>query len=592
MTNISNSKPVMVKEGWAVINWKTVENHVFKLQKRIYLASKEGEIRMVRKLQHTLVNSHDAKLLSTRRVTQDNRGKKTSGIDGIKELKPKQRLILSKNLKIFTKGKPLRRVWIDKPGKEEKRPLGIPTMQDRATQALFKLALEPEWEAKFEPNSYGFRPGRCAHDALKQIYVCIKQQPKYVLDADISKCFDKIDHSKLLEKMAIKGTFAKQVKSWLKAGVMDKNILKTTEKGTPQGGVISPLLANIALHGMETMLKELMITIPFRRKGRSIGGINRQSSLSIVRYADDFVVMHFDRDILLKCKEAIINWLKDIGLELSPEKTRITHTFELSQEDKNLFGLSSDTKPGFDFLGFTIRQWPAKYKCGNLGNNINTLIIPSQKSCQNHLNKLALIIRGSKVLPQQVLLRKLNPVILGWTYYFGKSDACTVHLLSKLDFLLYLKLRKWAKRKTKSAANGFRKYWRTVGSRNWTFGTMDGENLVLHADGAQSIKYYVKVKGESSPFDGNEKYWSSRIGNSYSISKSILLKRQKGQCNLCKRKFSTEDIIEIDHRIPSSMGGEYKIDNLQLLHAHCHDQKSLLEIIPISKSNKLGMETS
>lgn len=595
MTNISISNPITEKEGWAIINWSTVESHVFRLQKKIYLASKEGEIRQVRKLQHRLVNSYDAKLLSTRRVTQDNRGKKTSGIDGIKELKPKERFIFTKNVKIFTKGKPLRRVWIDKPGKEEKRPLGIPTMQDRATQALLKLALEPEWEAIFEPNSYGFRPGRCTHDALKQIYVCIKQQPKYVLDADISKCFDKIDHSKLLNKMGIKGKFAKQIKSWLKAGVMDKKKLKTTERGTPQGGVISPLLANIALHGMETMLKNLMVTTPFRSSnGKTMGIENRKRSLSIVRYADDFVVMHYDREILLKCKEAISDWLKDIGLELSQEKTRITHTLQLSQEDRNLFGLSEEIKPGFNFLGFTIRQFPSKYKCGKLGNNINTLILPSQKSCQNHLNKLALIVRGAKVWSQELLIKKLNPIIIGWTNYFGKSDAATAHVLTKLDYLLYLKLRQWAKRKTKSASKGSRKYWLTVGTRNWTFGTKEGKNLALHADGAKSIRLYVKVKGTASPFDGNEIYWASRLGEAPGVSKNqaVLLKRQKGYCKLCGRKFFDEDIMEMDHVIPTFEGGKDNLDNMQLLHGHCHDQKSLFEKKPVSKNNILGEETA
>lgn len=576
MTNISKSI-LIKKEGWAAIPWRAIGIHVLKLQKRIYLASKEGDIRKVRKLQHTLVNSYDAKLLATRRVSQDNKGKKTPGVDGVKLIKAAQRFVFAKNVKIFTKGKPLRRVWIDKPGKAEKRPLGIPTLQDRAIQALFKSALEPEWEAKFEPNSYGFRPGRCTHDALRQIYACIKQQPKYVLDADISKCFDRIDHKKLLIKMGIKGNFATQIKSWLEAGVIDQDQHQETRFGTPQGGVISPLLANIALHGMENMLKDLMDTIPIRngKDTRLMVSKDKRQSLSFIRYADDFVVMHFNRDVLLICQEAIKNWLSDIGLELSPEKTKITHTYILSDQDKQLFNLRTDCKPGFDFLGFTIRQFKSKYNCGRLKNSIKTFIIPSHETCKTYQTKLGLIINKSKVLSQELLIKRLNPVISGWARYFGRSDASTTKILSKMDYLLYLKLRKWSKRKTKSAKKGAHKYWRKVGNRNWTFGTYDGVNLVMNVDYEESIKFYVKVKGSNSPFDGKDIYWASRLGYSLAMSQSqaFLLKKQKGRCNLCGMLFKNEDMLETDHIIPISQGGGRGYQNIQLLHRHCHDQK-------------------
>lgn len=572
MTNIPKSK-----EGWDAVSWASAEVHVFKLQKRIYLASKIGDIKKIRKLQHTLINSHHAKLFATRRVTQDNQGKKTAGIDGIKLLKPKSRFILANSLKVFTKAKPLRRVWINKPGKSEKRPLGIPTMQDRATQALFKFALEPEWEAKFEPNSYGFRPGRSTHDALKQIYICIKQKPKYVLDADIAKCFDKIDQEKLLAKLGFgKGSFHAQIKSWLKSGVIDNSAFLKTESGTPQGGVISPLLANIALHGMEEMLKNLMISAKVRGKnGRLMGLEDRKQSLSIIRYADDFVVMHSDKDIIIKCRQAIEDFLMDIGLNLSVEKTRISHTLDLSDQDKEFFDLDKDCKPGFNFLGFTIRQFKSKYGCGKLANEVKTLITPSKKSCASHLAKLSLIIRGSKSLSQEHLIKKLNPIISGWARYAGKSDASTAGILSKLDFLLYLKLRQWAKRKTQSTAKGQKKYWRQIGSKKWVFCTVENVNLVLHSDYSNSIKEYVKVIGTSSPFDGNDVYWAARSGLHPLLSKSqvTLLKRQKGRCNLCGKVFRNEDIFEIDHIIPLSAGGKRSYNNIQLLHRHCHDQK-------------------
>jgi RNA-directed DNA polymerase len=210
-------------EGWKTINWRKTERYVFKLQKRIYAASRRGDVKRVRKLQKTLMRSWSNKVLSVRRVTQDNTGKKTAGVDGIKSLSPAARFELAKQLKLTGKSRPTRRVWIPKPGRDEKRPLGIPTMYDRTLQAVVKAALEPEWEAVFEPNSYGFRPGRSCHDAIKQIKNCIQGEAKFVLDADIAKCFDRINHEKLLQKLRTKGKVRQQLKAWLKSGVVDQS---------------------------------------------------------------------------------------------------------------------------------------------------------------------------------------------------------------------------------------------------------------------------------------------------------------------------------------------------------------------------------
>lgn len=224
-----------------MMEWKDIPSHklerkVFKLQKRIFKASQRGDVKTVKRLQKTLMRSWSAKCLAVRRVSQDNQGKKTAGVDGIKSLTPKQRIELVEKLTQTHKAKPTRRVWIPKPGTEEKRPLGIPTMADRALQALVKLALEPEWEAKFEPNSYGFRPGRSAHDAIAAIFNCVNRKAKYVLDADIAKCFDRINHEALLEKLNTFPTLRRQIKSWLKSGVMDGKSMFPTQEGTPQGG--------------------------------------------------------------------------------------------------------------------------------------------------------------------------------------------------------------------------------------------------------------------------------------------------------------------------------------------------------------------
>uniref|UniRef100_A0A1D9G6M6 Reverse transcriptase domain-containing protein n=1 Tax=Moorena producens (strain JHB) TaxID=1454205 RepID=A0A1D9G6M6_MOOP1 len=239
--NKSKTRGFAPQSEWKRTNWRKLERVVFKLQNRIYRASQRGDVRVVRKLQKTLMKSWSAKMIAVRKVTQQNKGRKTAGIDGKKALTNKQRLALVASLKTYKKPQPTRRVWIPKPGKSEKRPLGIPTIHDRALQALAKQALEPEWEAIFEPNSYGFRPGRSCHDAIEAIFISINQKPKWVLDADISKCFDKINHNALLAKLNTYPSMRRLIKQWLKAGVMDGNTFSPTNEGTPQGGIISPL---------------------------------------------------------------------------------------------------------------------------------------------------------------------------------------------------------------------------------------------------------------------------------------------------------------------------------------------------------------
>src|SRR6266567_1419452 len=247
-------------EAWNQLPWRKLEKHCFRIQKRIYQASQRGNTRAVHKLQKLLLKSEAARLLAVRRVTQDNQGKKTAGVDGVKAVKPQGRLVMAsqihpKHWKHQTP-RPVRRVWIPKPGKAEQRPLGIPPMIERCKQALAKMALEPEWEAKFEPNSYGFRPGRSAHDAMMAIWIGINKLEKYVLDADIAKCFDRINHQALLDKLSTTPRLRQVIKAWLKAGVMENGTLFPTEEGSPQGGVISPLLANVALHGLETAVRD------------------------------------------------------------------------------------------------------------------------------------------------------------------------------------------------------------------------------------------------------------------------------------------------------------------------------------------------
>jgi RNA-directed DNA polymerase len=546
---------------WNTTNWRKLERVVFKLQKRIYQASSRGDVKTVRKLQKTLIKSWSAKMLAVRKVTQDNQGKQTAGIDGIKSLKPKERLEMVKNLKLTGKGKPTRRVWIPKPNTTEKRPLGIPTMYDRALQALVKLALEPEWEAKFEPNSYGFRIGRSCHDAIEQIFKELCQTDKYILDADIAKCFDKINHETLLNKINTYPKLRKQLKAWLKSGVIDNGVFDKTESGTPQGGVISPLLANIALHGMEYEIRGCH------------GGKSTSKQPHLIRYADDLVILHKNINVIMKCQEVLTKWLAPLGLELKPSKTRICHSLH------NYNG----EKAGFDFLGFNIKQYPTgqakslQHKGKKLGYTIT--IKPSEEAIKKHLNKLKQVIKLHKSSSQSTLIKELNLIIKGWCNYY--SGVVSKEVFSYCEHKLWQKLRAWTKRRHSDKSINWikNKYWHTIKGKQ-EFSTRDdkqGYKLYQHAD--TPIKRFVKVQNVRSPYDGDWVYWSSRLGKHPEVSNRVatLLKKQKGKCTYCNLYFTTNDLIEIDHKIPKSLKGKNTLDNLQLLHKHCHDIKSTID---------------
>lgn len=552
---------------WRHINWRRLEKRVYKLQNRIYRASLRGDIKAVRRLQKTLMKSWSAKCLAVRRVTQDNQGKKTAGVDGVKSLTPKQRFALVSKLKLGSKVKPTRRVWIPKPGKEEKRPLGIPTMYDRTLQALVKMALEPEWEAKFEPNSYGFRPGRSCHDVIEAIFSSIKHKPKFVLNADISKCFDKIDHSALLRKLNTFPTIRRQVRAWLKAGIMDKKQFQQTSEGTPQGGVISPLLANIALHGMEQRIKQFAETLPLRYKNGEVYCLkDRRSSLSLIRYADDFVILHEDLTVVQRCQIIISEWLKDMGLELKSSKTSLTHTLNKCENEK----------PGFNFLGFHIRQFRVSKYHSKQG--FKTIITPSKEKQKIHYERIASIIDDHKQAPQEGLINKLNPIIRGWSNYY--SSVISKETYSELDHLVYQKLRAWAQYRHPHKGNKWRtnKYWHSIGGNNWVFATKyKRENLMcLYQHSQTPIIRHTKIKSEASPYNGDLIYWSSRMGTHPEMPKrvAILLRKQKGRCTHCGLYFREDDLLEVDHITPRSQAGKDEYKNLQVLHKHCHDTKT------------------
>ena len=585
MSKTENSKSTV---EWNQLNWRKIQKAVFKLQKRIFRAYVNGDVTKGRRLQKTLIKSYYNRLLSVRKVSQDNSGKKTAGVDRIKSLTPIQRLKMAQNLKLGNKAKPIRRVWIPKlptdldlksrsqagvhsaPGKKnEKRPLGIPVMRDRAVQALVKAALEPEWESKFEANSYGFRPGRSAHDAIEAIFLQIRYKPKFVLDADIAKCFDHINHSKLLAKIDTSPSIRRQIRAWLKTDIVDfkKHTIEPGIQGVPQGGVISPLLSNIALHGLENRIKQI--------KGASL-----------IRYADDLVVLHENLEIIKKCQQIIAEWLTYFDLELKPSKTRIIHT--LREHEKQ--------KPGFNFLGFNVHQFPvSKYQSGkNTKGKIlgfKTLIKPSKENIKRHYDNISQITKRHNSAPQLALIRQLNPIIRGWSNYY--KTVVSKETFSDLGRLIHIRIRRWADRRhpNKSKTWVSHKYWKSEGLDNWVFGDKD-YTLIKHSKTA--ITRHIKVRGNKSPFDGDTKYWASRMGKHPEMKPSVakLLKKQKGKCNLCHLTFQEGELIETDHITPKAIGGNTK-DNLQLLHRHCHDTKtrSDLKDIKAHKSHKEWKKT-
>ena len=459
------------------------------------------------------------------------------------------------------------------------RPLGIPTMYDRVLQSLFVMALEPEFEAIFEENSYGSRPGRSAIDALKQIQLCCQHAEKFVLDADIAKCFDRIDHVKLLEILGHKGKIRTQIEAWLKSGNIFEETFEVSETGTPQGGVISPLLSNIALHGLEKVIGDWAENQRLlRRDGKPLDRKSaRRKAVHVIRYVDDFVIMHRELWVIKECQKLVSNFLAERGLAFNEVKTKIVHT-----------RLKFNNNPaGFEFLGFKVKHFSTKKHSAkdNQGNQIGyrLIIFPTMKSRKKHFRSIDKIIRKYKTAKQSYIIKKLNPIVTGWTNYFRFSHFLTTKIGGSMEHILYQKLVYWARRKlnTKNIASGYKKFWHKVdGRRQFSYKACNGENVTLAlyrkvAKGYSLVKY-SKVKGDVSVYNGDLIYWSKwAITPELRTSKRVkLLRKQAYKCNICSKLFLPGDITEIDHIKPVSEGGSQKIANLQMLHAVCHDYKN------------------
>lgn len=548
------------KDLWNNIDWRTLKTRVFEKQCEIYRASLEGNTKTVHKLQTALLNSENTKLLAIRKVTQENKGKKTPGVDGVKSLNLGQRMALTDHLLLDGKASAVRRVWINKPGSKRKRPLGVPTIEDRAKQALVRTVLEPEWEAKFSPKSFGFRPGRCISDAHRLIKQTLILSEKEILDAHIEKCFDRIDHKALLKKLTQdpRSKVYKQIKAWLEAGIMDGENISGNTRGTPQGGVLSPLLANIALHGLESRIKH---------KINVVAGKTASNGTHVYTYADDIIVLAYDLKARQIAESTMVEFLKEIGLNLSPTKTKRCQSSE-----------------GFDYLGCDIAQRPVgKYKWVRHPKKIakwRVLITPTLKTVQNHFKEIRRTVHASADL--STLIQRLNLLVRGFKEFARKTDAGTTGQAEKWSWWLYLIVASWVKRKYKTQGRNTRVYTEYQG-RTWVPYARKGKNI-LYLDtyyrkgDNYGINSHILVRLNKSPYDGDWIYWGTRtVGNRLSDWKLNCLKRQRGRCDICKGRFLPEDIIESDHRVPKRLGGGDGTKNLRLVHQECHEIKSRTE---------------
>ncbi|MEA3393786.1 MAG: group II intron reverse transcriptase/maturase [Pseudomonadota bacterium] len=549
MENIGNDAASLDGPSeWHSIDWKAVMRFVGKVQMRIAQAETEKDFRRVARLTRSLIRSWQAKALAVRKVTE-NHGKRTSGIDRVLWDTPtkKWNAIGCLNPRGY-KARPSKRVYIPKSDGKE-RPLGIPTMRDRAMQALYLLALEPAVECASDPNSYGFRKGRSTHDARGQLFVTLSKQAsaQWVLDADIKGFFDNINHEWLLNHVHMdRGMLQK----WLKAGVVDAGQLLSTGDGTPQGGIISPTLANITLNGLETGLRQ------FLREELGAKTAER-AKVNVVRYADDFVVTGDSKELLENTVQPwIVEFLRERGLTLSTEKTRIVHI-----------------EKGFDFLGWSFRKYGGKL-----------LIKPSQKNVKTFYGKVKEIITTSLSVPTETLIQRLNPVLKGWAQYH--KGVVAKQTFSKVDHLIYWRLMRWGKRRhpRKTVDWVYGHYWKQCGSRKQFAGLQDdpfgGEGRIpypLYTLADMKIVRWVKVKGDYNPFHSDwqaygEKLRVQRMGETiWSAQRASLWFDQGGKCALCEQEIDMADENMDDHHIVyRQLGGSDALSNRVLLHPICH----------------------
>ncbi len=534
---------------WLSVDWRTANRSVRNLRQRIFRASQAGDLKRVRSLQKLMLRSYANTLVSVRRVTQVNRGRNTPGVDKLVVKTPEARGRFVDHLMTFQPwtAKPARRVYIPK-SNATLRPLSIPSVIDRCLQARAKNALEPQWEATFEGSSYGFRPGRGCHDAIAKVYLLARPhgRKKWVVDADIEGAFDHISQDHILDAI---GSFPARglIRQWLKAGYVDKGVFHETPTGTGQGSVISPLLANIALHGMEGALG-----VRHDSRGQICG------PRAVVRYADDWVVFCESKEDAEQVIATMRDWLAERGLTLSEEKTRIVHLTD-----------------GFAFLGFSIKHYPARAPSRT---GYKLLIKPSEASVRRlreRLHEMWLRRRGK---PVATLIHEINPVIRGWVNYFRIAVASDT--FAKLDSWMFTRAYRYAafRHPKKSWAWRQHRYWGKLNPHRddrWVFGDPQS-GVYLLKFGWFPVRRHTLVRGTASPDDPRLRaYWRDRAAakaGSQTAKTQMLTRRQDHVCPVCNDALSNGEDVHTHHIQPRQQGGTDEGDNLILVHLYCHQQ--------------------
>ncbi len=524
---------------WSQIDWRKVNKLIRNLQRRIFRARLLGQWKQLRRLQKLMLRSYANLLSSVRQITQINKGKNTPGIDKEVIKTPEGRVKLVNNWKM-PEAQPTRRVYIPK-SNGKKRPLGIATVKNRVAQNIVKNYLEPEWEAVFEANSYGFRAGRSCHDAIEQAFKRLrggKCGQKWVLDADLKGCFDNLEQKFILKR--IQSTpGVDSIAEWMKAGYVFEGRRYPTETGTPQGSICSPLLSNIGLHGLETTVKLL------------------NPAVGCIRYADDFIVTAKSRDALEEIIPSIKQWLSERGLELNKEKTKLVHIDE-----------------GFDFLGFNLRHYNGKL-----------LIKPQKQKVLAFCQEMGKTIKKLATVSQLVLITKLNPILRGFANYY--QGVVSKETFSYISSRVWQYLWKWCKRRHPKKGKRwiYDRYFRTIKGVKWQFSCEtqgrrgNSKPLTLFDIAKQPIIRHIKVKGTASPFDAELKdYWSDRnkkLGKS-KWAKGSKYERvainQNWKCQICGNALLNGEEIETHHIVPVKEGGSDDTGNLIHLHSACHKQ--------------------
>jgi RNA-directed DNA polymerase len=530
---------------WQSINWKQVQRTVRRLQVRIVKAVREGKWHKIKALVYLLTHSFSGRALAILRVVS-NAGAKTPGVDGETWSADDCGTAFSLLRRRGYRPQPLRRVHIPK-SNGRKRPLGIPTVRDRAMQAVYLLGLDPIAETQADGHSYGFRLERCCADAIEQCHLLLANPqggPEWILEGDIHSCFDRISKDWLLEHIPMDKDLLRR---WLEAGYLEEGVVYPTTAGTPQGGIISPVLANCTLDGLQALLAE-----HFPSTGK------RKPKVHLVRYADDFIITGTSRFLLEhRVQPLVAHFLAERGLELSHEKTRITHRND-----------------GFDFLGQNLRR----YRCGKV------LVKPSRTNVQTFLGKLRDTIRQSGSWTAGELIHRLNQQIKGWALYH--RYAASKYTFNRVDRWIFRRLRRWCRRRhpCKSWKWITKKYYRAEGHRHWIFtGTLadkegKGIPISLMEMGRVRIRRYVKIRSEANPYDPEWElyleerlYWQLEGTLAGQGRIAYLWKSQEGRCAACGQTLRpNEKPWHIHHRRWRCHGGADTIDNQELLHQHCH----------------------